>query len=271
MAAGAGAAPAAGARARPRASVRRFARRARRRHGCAVRAARWARCWSLVLVARRRCPAGLGVRGRQGLSGSRTVRGDRWPTRRQVRAAADVPPGTPLARVDTDGGRPARRVRCRRCAQATVSRSWPRHAGGRVVDASRSRWCRRTAVRRAGRRRCGLPHGGHGAGRAAAGAGRRRRDRTTRRRRAAGAAVARRRAARALVQLVADAGPDPAELRGGRVVVWGDATENDEKAGGHGAAAAPSGATIDVSAPGGTSLPTRFVSSDWPHVRPIPQ
>jgi cell division protein FtsQ len=111
------------------ASVRRFARRARRRR------LRTALPWLAVLLVLAVAGAGAGVVYGTGLLGVSTVlvEGNHDVPAQDVRLAVGVPAGTPLARVDP--GAAARRVRrLPPIQQATVRRVWPNTLIVRVVE-----------------------------------------------------------------------------------------------------------------------------------------
>jgi cell division protein FtsQ len=111
------------------ASVRRFSERARQRR------ARSARPWLVALGVAALLAAAAGVVYATPLLGMADIRvtGARLVTADEVRAAARVTPGTPLARVDLDGV--ARRVGgLLPVSRATVSRSWPHTVVVHVVE-----------------------------------------------------------------------------------------------------------------------------------------
>jgi cell division protein FtsQ len=187
-----------------------------------------------------------------------SVRGARLVTPAQVRAAAGVPAGTPLARVDTAAV--SRRVdRLAAVDRATVRRHWPRTLVVRVVErvpaaavpvASGYAVVDRTGVvfERTARRPAGLPVVKVGAPGA--------QDPATR----AGLAVLAALPGALRDRLAALVADSPArirlELTGGRSVVWGDATQNEAKARvALALLAADEQQTVDVSAP--SVIPTR--------------
>jgi cell division protein FtsQ len=235
------------------ASVRLFSQRSRRRR------LRAAMPWLIGLGVVAGLAAAAGVVYATPLLGVAEVRvtGARLLSPGEVRAAAGVAPGTPLIRIDATAVR--RRVgKLPPVARATVSRSWPRTLVVRVVErvpaATVPLRGRYAVVDRTGivfdwvaSRPPALP-----VLRVSAPGGD---DPATR----AGLTVltALPRALREqLVDLVADA---PArirlELRDGRQIVWGDATENDAKVRVALALLPGDQPVIDVSAP--TVIPTR--------------
>lgn len=111
------------------ASVRRFSARARRRRLDA------ARPWLIALAALTLVAAVAGLFYVTPLFGVSRIRieGAAVATPEEIRAAADVPDGTPLPRVDLDAVR--RRVAALPpVATATVSRSWPHDLVIRVEE-----------------------------------------------------------------------------------------------------------------------------------------